>query len=157
MADDETQDASIKAAIPATDEPVVESARPARSKGAPARSTPKTKTSTVAGASAIDRAAKGRRYSKTERDAKVHEIELDLTTGKTLKAATKCAGVSEQTYYNWKRGSKRTESGPSAAPSKSVAFDELVELEVENLRLRNQLAQKLRAENAELRKRLSNA
>ena len=87
------------------------------------------------------------RYSDNERAEKLGLIEGLLARGKsTLKDAVKKAGITEQTYYHWKK-----------AAGKSVHSDglkDLVKLEEENQRLRKQLADKLRAENTELRKRL---
>jgi len=68
-----------------------------------------------------------------------------------VKAALKEAGVSEQTYYNWKNQAK--ENTPVVS-HQSDELKNLVELEAENKRLRKELAEKLRTENAELRKRL---
>ena len=68
-----------------------------------------------------------------------------------MKAALKEAGVSEQTYYNWKNQAK--ENTPVVS-HQSDELKNLVELEAENKRLRKELAEKLRTENAELRKRL---
>lgn len=66
----------------------------------------------------------------------------------------KAGGISMQTCYQWKRavaGPAKAESRPEPRES---SFADLVELEKENRKLRAQLAEKLRAENAELRKRL---
>jgi putative transposase len=70
-----------------------------------------------------------------------------------LKAALQQLEVNEQTYYNWKNAAVK--AVPAAA--KTAANDEqksLVALEAENLKLRRELAAKLRAENEELRKRI---
>ncbi|MBD9598083.1 transposase [Ensifer sp. ENS05] len=80
----------------------------------------------------------------------------------TLRQAIKSAGISEQTYYQWKRAAKPKEQGEANADQNAVVqsivaaedFDDLVRLEAENQRLRKLLAEKLLTENAELRKRL---
>ncbi|WP_371836184.1 transposase [Ochrobactrum sp. Q0168] len=98
-----------------------------------------------------------KRYSPDERDAILASVEKATENGKTtLKAALQQAGVSEQTYYNWRNAATK---GASAAtkPSDGDDLKTLVALEAENLKLRKELAAKLRAENAELRKRLGKA
>ncbi|WEJ08678.1 transposase [Sinorhizobium prairiense] len=101
-------------------------------------------------------AAKARRYGEQEKTEKLKLIETQVTAGKsTLKDAIKSAGISEQTYYQWKRTAKPAEQKPEKAVL--AGDDELadfVRLEEENERLRKLLAEKLRAENADLRKRL---
>ncbi|WP_416068550.1 transposase (plasmid) [Rhizobium sp. YTUHZ045] len=103
-----------------------------------------------------------RRYSDSERAEKLAQIEARASAGDTLKAAIKDAGISEQTYYQWKRTDGAVEA-PAAKPQPDARVEpsagvdtlaDLVALEEENKRLRQQLAEKLRAENAELRKRL---
>ncbi|MGI8398285.1 transposase (plasmid) [Agrobacterium deltaense] len=99
---------------------------------------------------------KKRGYSESERAEKLAEIEASASGGETLKTAVKQAGISEQTYYQWKRAATPAQE-PTAKAEASAGIDtlaDLVELEEENRRLRLQLAEKLRAENAELRKRL---
>jgi putative transposase len=98
--------------------------------------------------------AKSRRYSEGEKAEKLRQIEAQLAEGATLKAAANSAGISGQTYYQWKR-SAAAHAQPEIKPvSKLETLADLVELEAENQRLRKLLAEKLRAENAELRKRL---
>jgi len=55
-------------------------------------------------------------------------------------------GVSEQTYYQWKKAAE------IAAPTDDLK--DLLALEEENKRLKRQLAERLRQENAELKKKL---
>ncbi|MQX74713.1 MULTISPECIES: transposase [Sinorhizobium] len=101
--------------------------------------------------------AKPRRYSEQERNDKLKLIETQVSGGSTLKDAIKSAGISEQTYYQWKSAAKPLEQKGTKDPGPFPAGDELaalVELDEENQRLRKLLAEKLRAENAELRKRL---
>lgn len=99
-------------------------------------------------------ATKAKRYSSAERSSILASVAKDLDNGKTtLKAALKTVGVSEQTYYKWKRDADKNE--PAASAPQSDALKDLVALEAENHRLRKELADKLRAENAELRRRLA--
>jgi putative transposase len=100
-------------------------------------------------------AAKPRRYSEQERKEKLKLIETQVTESKgTLKDAIKSAGISEQTYYQWKRTAKPVEQKAEKPLPAGEELADLVRLEEENQRLRKLLAEKLRAENAELRKRL---
>jgi putative transposase len=102
-------------------------------------------------------AAKRRGYSAQEKSEKLRLIETQVGEGGTLKDAIKRAGISEQTYYHWKAAAKPAESKGTKSTKPIPVGDELadlVQLEEENQRLRKQLAEKLRAENAELRKRL---
>ncbi|ACM31154.1 SyrB2 transcriptional regulator (plasmid) [Rhizobium rhizogenes K84] len=82
-------------------------------------------------------------------------IEMRVAEGTaTLKDVIKSAGISEQTYYNWKRAVRPVDHENKRPIPGSDEFADLVQLERENQRLRQILAEKLRAENAELRKRL---
>lgn len=102
-------------------------------------------------------AAKRRGYSEQEKSEKLKLIETKVSGGNTLKDAIKSAGISEQTYYQWKGAAKPVEQKGTKSTKPLPAGDELadlVKLEEENQRLRKQLAEKLRAENADLRKRL---
>ncbi|MDK1376494.1 MULTISPECIES: transposase [unclassified Sinorhizobium] len=102
-------------------------------------------------------APKRRGYSEQEKREKLKLIETEVTEGSTLKQAIKSAGISEQTYYHWKGAAKPVERKDTKSTKPVPASDELadlVQLEEENQRLRKLLAEKLRAENAELRKRL---
>ncbi|KAA3451445.1 transposase [Mesorhizobium sp. SARCC-RB16n] len=85
-------------------------------------------------------------YSAKERVQKLSEIEKSLSGGATLKIAAKQAGISEQTYYQWKRAS-------TPAP-RSDDLKDLLALEDENKRLKALLAERLRKENSELKKKL---
>lgn len=104
---------------------------------------------------ALKTVAKPRRYTDQEKLEKLQLIETRVTAGaSTLKDAVKWAGISEQTYYNWK---SRMKPGVQTVDEPDFTGDEfaaLVQLEAENQRLRKLLAEKLRAENFELRKRL---
>ncbi|MGK9338501.1 transposase [Sinorhizobium meliloti] len=102
-------------------------------------------------------ATKRRGYSEQEKSEKLSLIETQVGDGKTLKDAIKSAGISEQTYYHWKGAAKPGEQKARKNTEPLPVGDEfadLVQLEEENQRLRKRLAEKLRAENAELRKRL---
>lgn len=93
-------------------------------------------------------------YTPAQRASILTSIEKATKGGKTtLKAALQQAGVSEQTYYNWKNAATKTAPEPSARSS-GDDLAALVALEAENLKLRQELAAKLRAENEELRRRL---
>jgi putative transposase len=104
---------------------------------------------------AAPRSASARSFNAQERSEKLASISLQVRDGKsTLKAAVKSVGISEQTYYNWKRTSIpgiNTDTGPDTAVGELA---DLIQLEQENLSLRKNLAEKLRLENAELRKKL---
>jgi transposase-like protein len=75
---------------------------------------------------------------------KLGEIEKKIGRGESIKAAVKKAGMSEQTYYQWKKAAGQT------IPSDELK--DLVTLEEENTRLKKLLADRLRNENAEHRK-----
>ncbi|MEZ2129760.1 MULTISPECIES: transposase [unclassified Sinorhizobium] len=98
---------------------------------------------------------KTRGLSDQEKLEKVGQIEAEVAGGATLKDAVKSAGISDQTYYQWK---KATAQSPAQVSVVSVSVDdelaEFNQLEEENRRLRKLLSDKLRAENAALRKRL---
>ncbi|AXO68558.1 MULTISPECIES: hypothetical protein [Rhizobium/Agrobacterium group] len=66
----------------------------------------------------------------------------------------KSAGISDQTHYQWKKALAQP-APPVSAASLSVDDElaEFIQLEEENRRLRKLLSEKLRAENADLRKR----
>ena len=76
--------------------------------------------------------AKGKRFSAEQIIAKLRQIEVHLAQGKSLALASKEAGISEQSYYRW-----RKEYG-------GVAIEQakrLKELERENGRLRRLVAE----------------
>lgn len=99
--------------------------------------------------------AKSKRSSERERAEKLKLIEMRVAEGTaTLKDAIKGASISEQTYYNWKRTVRPVDQENKQPIPVGNEFADLVQLERENHRLRKILAEKLRAENAELRKRL---
>ncbi|MDH6233902.1 hypothetical protein M2281_004515 [Mesorhizobium soli] len=85
-------------------------------------------------------------YSEKERARMLGDIEQSIGRGASIRSAVKQAGVSEQTYYHWKK---------AAVPaSESNDLKGLLALEEENKRLKSLLAERLRKENAELRKKL---
>lgn len=92
--------------------------------------------------------ARGRRktYSQNERAEILAKIEKSVGRGGSIKAAVAVVGVSEQTYYQWKKAAE------IAAPTDDLK--DLLALEEENKRLKRQLAERLRQENAELKKKL---
>ncbi|CAN7729488.1 transposase [Rhizobium leguminosarum] len=98
---------------------------------------------------------KTRGLNDQEKLKKIGQIEAQVAGGATLKDAVKGAGISDQTYYQWK---KATAQPVTKALAVSVSVDdefaEFIQLEEENRRLRKLLSEKLRAENADLRKRL---
>ena len=112
----------------------------------------------VSKAAAKSPTAKPSRSSEHERAEKLKLIEKQVAGGiSTLKAAIKSAGISAQTYYVWKRvakPAKLVKRGNDKPVSTVDALADLVQLEAENQRLRKILAEKLRTENAELRKKL---
>ncbi|WP_179298245.1 transposase [Mesorhizobium carmichaelinearum] len=85
-------------------------------------------------------------HSQIERSQKLTQIEKSVAGGDTMRSAVGQAGISEQTYYLWKK---------AAAPAQdSGDLKDLLALEEENERLKGMLAEHLRKENAELKKRL---
>ncbi|WP_245468642.1 MULTISPECIES: transposase [unclassified Mesorhizobium] len=88
-------------------------------------------------------------YSAKERAEKLSEMQKSMDRGGTLKLAAKQAGISEQTYYHWKRA--------SAPEARGDDLKDLLALEDENKRLKALLAQRLRKENAELKMKLGMA
>ena len=85
-------------------------------------------------------------YSEKQRAQKLGEIEKQIRQGASIKAAVQKAGISEQTYYQWKKPVGQTTQGDE--------LKDLVKLEEENARLKKLLADRLRTENADLRKKL---
>ncbi len=98
---------------------------------------------------------KARGLSDDEKLEKIKQVDAAVAGGAKLKDAVSAASISDQTYYTWKKAVAVT---IPEAPSSTAAFDdelaEFTQLEEENRRLRKLLAEKLRAENAALRKRL---
>lgn len=88
-------------------------------------------------------------YSPKERAQKLDEIQKLIKGGDSVKNAAKKIGVSEQTYYQWKKpAAKKADSGGGSD------LTDLVKLEQENARLKKLLAERLRQENTDLKKKL---
>ncbi|MDN5850173.1 MAG: transposase [Nitrococcus sp.] len=117
-------------------------------KAQPKRSTRKAAAPSAPTATQSSSASRATRktYSEKERAQKLTQIEKSVADGDTIKTAAKQAGISEQTYYHWKK---------AAAPaSESGDLKDLLALEDENKRLKALLAGRLRKENAELKRKL---
>lgn len=103
---------------------------------------------------------KTRGLTGREKQERVSQIEKDVAGGATLKDAVKAVGISDPTYYQWKKAASKSAVGQTSAKTsvKPVSGDdetaEFIALEEENRRLRKLVSEKLRAENADLRKRL---
>ena len=123
--------------------------RPKKAKAAPkpriAKETAKPASKTAEAQLAPSR-AKRKTYSEKERSQILAKIEKSIGRGGSSKAAVTEAGISEQTYYQWKKA-----ADTAAAPAD---LNDLVALEEENKQLKKQLAERLRKENAELKKKL---
>lgn len=85
-------------------------------------------------------------HSTTERAQKLGQIEKSIKAGESIKSATRKAGISEPTFYQWKKG-------VTPADGRNDLKD-LLALEEENERLKKLLAERLRKENAELKRKL---
>lgn len=100
-------------------------------------------------------AAKTRTHSDQERAHKLQLISSQVSMrGITQKEAIRDAGISEQTYYLWKRTAKVVDQTGEGFVPAGDQMSELIALDAENQRLRIVLIEKLRAENADLRARL---
>lgn len=73
----------------------------------------------------------GKHYSPEEIIHKLREAEIQLSQGKTVKEAVRVLGVTEQTYYRWRRD--------YGGMDKSQAR-QLKDLERENARLKKLVA-----------------
>jgi hypothetical protein len=130
-------------------EPKKRAPRPKKAKAAPkpriAREATKPAPKVVEAPTAPAR-AKRKTYSEKERAQLLARIEKSIGRGGSIKAAVTEAGISEQTYYQWK---KAVETGTAPAD-----LNDLLALEEENKQLKKQLAERLRQENVELKKKL---
>lgn len=133
-----------------TPEPKKRAPRPKKAKAAPkrriAKEVAKLPVSGTADAQPAPARAKRKTYSGRERAQILAKIEKATGRGASIKAAVGEADISEQTYYQWKKAAE------TAAPTDDLK--DLLELEEENKRLKKQLAERLRRENAELKKKL---
>jgi putative transposase len=75
--------------------------------------------------------ARGKRFSPEQIVVTLRQIEVQLAQGKSLALACKEAGISEQSYYRW----RREYGGVAVEQAKR-----LKELERENARLRGLMA-----------------
>jgi putative transposase len=89
--------------------------------------------------------AKRKTYSAEEIITKLREAEVLIGQGKTAQEASRALGISEQTYYRW-----RKEYGGL----KTTQAKKLREMEKENVRLK-QLVADLSLDNAILKEVLS--
>ena len=153
MADEDVQ---APADVTATTEP--EKTAPARPKKAVRPK--KASAEKVSAQAPAPAKPKIRGLTDQEKQERVSQIEKDVAGGATLKEAVKKVGISDQTFYQWKKASAKPAGAPTASKTsdKPVSADdeiaEFIALEEENRRLRKLVAEKLRAENADLRKRL---
>ncbi|CAN7766261.1 transposase [Rhizobium leguminosarum] len=144
MANEENQTPPDSVVVAAAEPPTPKKA--SRAKSVTAEKT-RTGSSTVK--------PKTRGLSDQEKLEKIGQIEAQVADGATLKEAVKTAGISDQTYYQWKKATAQPVTQiPAAAVSVDDELAEFIQLEEENRRLRKLLSEKLRAENADLRKRL---
>ena len=129
-----------------SDEIKTKVSRPKKTKAQPKRSAAKEAATPMASASPV-LAKKARKvYSEQERTRMLGQIEKSIHRGESVKSATRQAGISEQTYYQWKKTAAPTSEGGD--------LKDLLALEEENKRLKSLLAERLRKENAELKKKL---
>ena len=139
----------VKQQTPDTEKKV---SKPKKATGRQARAvrtsaTPSSTQASSPGAVATPAVRSARKtYSAKERAQKLGDIESQTGRGSSLKDAVKKAGISEQTYYQWKKA--------AAQVPHSDELKDLVKLEEENTRLKQLLAERLRKENADLRKKL---
>lgn len=154
MADpQEAESVQATAGVPAkaeVSEPKKKAPRPRKPKTQPKKSSESdvAKQATKAvGASTTTKRTGRKVYSEKERAHMLGQIEQSISRGSSIKSAVGQAGISEQTYYQWKK---------AAVPSPSQGDDlkDLLALEEENARLKKLLAERLRKENAELKKKL---
>jgi hypothetical protein len=142
-----TQTGAEVPAKPTTAEPRKRAARPRKAKAEAGQPTVrKSARQSATEASAAATRAPRKTYSQKERAQKLSQIEKSIAGGATIKKAVGQAGISEQTYYQWKK---------AAAPAfESDELKDLLALEEENKRLKKMLAERLRKENAELKNKL---
>jgi len=141
---DENNSGSITESV-ATDAPVKTPA--AKKQRAPRRQKAAAEATVAAPVAKTAKVARGRRKrGEQAEDAKPALVETQLAGKSTTKDAIK--GVRR------KRTARPTEQTVATAVPMIDEMADLIQLEEENKRLRKTLADKLRAENADLRKRL---
>ena len=76
---------------------------------------------------------RGKKFTAEQIIGKLREAEVGMAQGKTVSEVVRKLGVTEQTYYRWKReyGGLRTDQAKR-----------LKELEIENARLKRLVAEK---------------
>jgi len=144
-----TQTGAEAPAKPTTAEPRKRAARPRKAKAEAGQ--PTVRKSARQSVKAIEASAPATRaprktYSQKERAQKLSQIEKSIAGGATTKNAVGQAGISEQTYYQWKK--------TAASATDGGDLKDLLSLEEENKRLKKMLAERLRKENAELKNKL---
>jgi putative transposase len=155
MAEDNTTQVAEQAA-----DTVKEKPKASKPKARPAKAAKPAKAAAAAAPAVEATAPKIKKRSPAERARLMALVAKQTRDGKnTLKNVLKDLDLSEQTYYNWKNSAPKPATAASSSPAaaQSDELKDLVALESENKRLRKELADKLRKENAELRKRLSQA
>ncbi|WP_374901029.1 transposase [Brucella endophytica] len=148
----ETEAEQIASEAPAKAEAPETKGMAPRSSKAKAESRPSASKKATRMAESSIAAVRSRRklHSPQERTQILSDIEQSVGGGQSIKSAATEAGISEQTYYQWKKT-----AAPVAAPvPENNDLKDLLALEEENKRLKNLLAERLRKENAELRKKL---
>lgn len=149
---DQTETSQALTEAPAKAEPVEAKKKAPRQKPA-AKAPPKRSAAREVAKAAISEPvspapakAPRKMHSAKERAQKLSQIEKSIAAGASSRNAVIQAGISEQTYYQWKK---------AAVPApESDELKDLVALEEENKRLKKMLAERLRKENAELKSRL---
>ncbi len=105
--------------------------------------------------------ARPRRYSEQEKSEKLRLIETHSPRNSNpQRRYQERRQYRSKTYYHWKGAAKGRQANDTKGlrapgPCRPAILADLVQLEEGNQRLRKLLAEKLRAENAELRKNLS--
>ncbi len=131
---------------PAADTPPVEAPAAPKEKKTRTPRKPKAASEAVVGASVSAPAKKTRGPGKKK--PATSEVTVSAPVAKAPAASKKPAAIANA------QPAKRGASKAEAAPASVDGFSELLKLEEENQKLRKALSEKLRAENAELRKKL---
>ena len=130
---------------PAADTPSVEAPAAPKEKKTRALRKPKAASEAVVAASV------SAPVKKTRGPGKKKPVASEAPVAKAPAASKKPAAIANAEPA--KRGPRKVD----AAPAPIDGFSELLKLEEENQKLRKALSEKLRAENAELRKKLGTA